>query len=149
MDNMLADGYLWFKTIHILAVIAWVAGLLLLPRYFVLHSQIDPGDPTSAKLITMESKLRRIIITPAMIATWLFGILLVAALWPGIMSAGWFHVKLTLVIILSGYHGFLVKLAKEFKRGERRRGHKFYRMVNEIPFILTIIIVAMVVLKPF
>ena len=148
MQEVLSGWYLWLKTIHILAVIAWMAGLLLLPRYFVLHSQVEPSDPTSDKLITMESKLRKIIIAPSMIATWLFGILLAVSI-PDIMSQGWFHVKLTMVILLSAYHGYLVRLAKEFKRGERKHGHKFYRGINEIPFVLAIIIVAMVVLKPF
>ena len=148
MQDILSSWYLWLKTIHILAVIAWMAGLLLLPRYFVLHAQVEPSDPTSDRLITMESKLRGIIIAPSMIATWLFGILLALSI-PDIMSQGWFHVKLTMVILLSAYHGYLVRLAKEFKRGERKHPHKFYRAINEIPFVLAIVIVAMVVLKPF
>jgi len=148
MLEFLGDWYLWIKTLHILSVIAWMAGMLLLPRYFVLHSQVGPSDPTSDRLVAMETKLRHIIITPAMTGTWLFGILL-ALVYPDIMSAGWFHVKLTLVIILSGYHGYLVRLAKAFRRGERRHTDRFYRMINEIPFLLLIIIVAMVVVKPF
>ena len=122
MQEVLSSWYLWLKTIHILAVIAWMAGLLLLPRYFVLHSQVDPNDPTSDRLVAMETD---------------------------IMGQGWFHVKLTMVLLLSGYHGYLVRLAKQFKRGERKHSHKFYRGINEIPFLLAIVIVAMVVLKPF
>lgn len=148
MGDFLNDWFLWIKTLHILSVIAWMAGLLILPRYFVLHSQIEPSNPISDKLLAMESKARKIIITPSMIATWLFGILLAMAT-PGIMSQGWFHVKLALVIIMSAYHGYLVRLAKEFKRGERKHEHKFYRMINEIPFLLLIVIVIMVVVKPF
>lgn len=148
MATFLADGYLWILALHILSVIAWMAGLLILPRYFVLHSQIEPGSDVSVMLLAMEAKLRKIILTPAMIATWVLGLMLMVGT-GALSSGGWFHLKLVLVVILSGFHGFLIKLAKEFKNDKRQRSHRFYRLINEVPFVLAIVIVFLVILKPF
>lgn len=148
MMAFLADGYLWILALHILSFIAWMAGLLMLPRYFVYHADTEIGSDASAMLQTMEAKLRKIILTPAMIATWVFGLMLMVGT-GALSSGGWFHVKLVLVLVLSGFHGFLIKLAKEFQNDKRQRSHKFYRKINEVPFVLAIGIVFLVILKPF
>jgi len=149
MADFAANWYLWIKAVHILAVIAWVAGLLMMPRYFVYHADTAPGSESSNLLLTMEGKLRKIILAPSIVLVWAFGLTLAAM--PGVLagSIGWFHVKLTAVVLLSAYHGYLMMLFKQFQRGERKHSHKFYRAINEIPFLLAIIAVFMVVLKPF
>lgn len=149
MAEFLVTAYSWIKVLHIIFIIAWVAGLVMLPRYFVYHAGTTPGSEAHAMLVAMETRLMRIILTPAMIGSWIFGILL--AVTPGILSGatGWFHVKLTAVILLSALHGLFARWARDFRNGRNTKSHKFYRLMNEIPFLLTIVIVFMVILKPF
>lgn len=149
MAEFLVTAYPWIKALHIVFIIAWVAGLVMLPRYFVYHADATPGSEAAAMLVTMETRLLRIILTPAMIISWILGVLL--AVTPGILSGGtgWFHVKLTAAIILSALHGLFARWARDFRNGRNKRSHKFYRLMNEVPFVLTIVIVFMVILKPF
>jgi protoporphyrinogen IX oxidase len=141
--------YLWLKAFHIIAVIAWMAGMFYLPRLFVYHAMAKPGSEQSETFKVMERRLLKAIINPAMIATWLFGILLV--LTPGVLdwSAGWWHVKLLAVILLSGFHGAASRLRRDFLEDRNTRPQRFYRMANEVPTLLVVIIVVMVIVRPF
>jgi putative membrane protein len=139
--------YLWLKAFHIIAVISWMAGMLYLPRLFVYHCGAAPGSPQSETFKVMERKLLRVIINPAMIATWILGLWLLYE--TGDYKAGWFHAKFALVIILSGYHGLLVRWMKDFAADRNQRSEKFYRIANEIPAVLMIGIVILAVVKPF
>lgn len=147
MTEALLPYYLWLKAFHIIAVIAWMAGMLYLPRLFVYHCETTPGTPEYDRFVLMERKLMRIIINPSMIAVWVLGLLLVETLqaW----SAGWFHAKLALVIILSGFHGMFSRWRRDFERGENRKNQRFFRFVNEVPAVLMMLIVILVVVKPF
>jgi putative membrane protein len=139
--------YLWFKAFHIIAVIAWMAGMLYLPRLFAYHADVPAGSPQSETFKVMERRLLRLIINPAMIVTWLLGIYLVFE--GGFLSAGWFHAKFALVLAMSTLHGFLARWRKQFARDANTHSAKFYRIVNEIPTVLLIAIVILVVVKPF
>jgi putative membrane protein len=139
--------YLWLKAFHIIAVIAWMAGLLYLPRLFVYHAAVEPGSGQSATFKVMEWRLLKLIINPAMIATWVLGLLLV---WlGGWHTAGWMQAKFALVIAMSAVHGFFVRWVKDFAADRNTRSQKFYRIINEVPTVLLIIIVILVVIKPF
>ena len=139
--------YEWVKAFHIIAVIAWMAGMLYLPRLFVYHCAAPAGSPQSETFKTMERRLLRAIINPALIATWVLGIWLA---WLGGWAwAGWFQAKVALVIAMSGLHGMLARYVREFGADQNRHSQKFYRIINEIPTILMIGIVLLVVLKPF
>lgn len=140
--------YLWLKALHVIAVISWMAGMLYLPRLFVYHCETDVGSDGSERFKVMERKLFRAIINPAMIATWLFGLGMLATGFVD-LGAGWLHVKLTLVVLLSGVHGWFSKLRKDFEADKNQRPQKFYRMINEVPTVLMIGIVIMVIVKPF
>jgi putative membrane protein len=139
--------YLWIKVGHILAVIAWMAGTLYLPRLFVYHTAAPPGSRESETFKVMERRLIAAIITPAMIATWIFGLLLAwrGEWWP----AGWLHAKLLLVILMTGLHGFLSRCRRDFEADRNRRSQRFFRILNEVPTLLLILIVILVVVKPF
>jgi putative membrane protein len=139
--------YEWIKAFHIIAVIAWMAGMLYLPRLFVYHCGAEPGSKQSETFKVMERRLLRAIITPAMILTWVLGLWL--AWGGGFLSAGWLHVKLLLVIVLSGMHGLFTRWARDFGADRNARSEKFYRIVNEIPTVLMIAIVILAVVKPF
>ena len=138
---------LWLKAFHIIAVIAWMAGMLYLPRLFVYHCEAEPGSKRSETFKVMERRLLRFIINPAMIATWLLGLWL--AWITGSFHAGWLHAKLALVIALSVTHMFFARWVKDFAADRNRRSQKFYRIANEIPTILMILIVILAVVKPF
>ena len=139
--------YEWLKAFHIIAVIAWMAGMLYLPRLFVYHCAAEPGSVQSETFKVMERRLLRAIINPAMIATWLLGLWLV---WlGGWMLAPWFHLKLALVIVMSGVHALLARYVRDFAADRNRHSQKFYRIINEVPTVLMIAIVLVVVLKPF
>jgi protoporphyrinogen IX oxidase len=139
--------YLWLKAFHVIAVIAWMAGMLYLPRLFVYHSEVPKGSIQSDTFKIMERRLLKAIINPAMIVTWLLGLYLV---WDGgWYTSGWLHAKLLLVLILSGVHGFLSKTVKVFAADGNVRPAKFYRMINEVPTVLMIGIVILVIVKPF
>lgn len=138
-------AFLWVKALHIMAVIAWMAGLFYLPRLYVYHAAATAGGEASETFKTMEAKLLKVIMNPAMIAAWVFGL----ALWIGWGAGPWMHAKFVLVLAMSGYHGFLAKLRKDFKRDENARPEKFFRLINEIPTLLMVVIVILVVVKPF
>ncbi|MEO8560034.1 MAG: protoporphyrinogen oxidase HemJ [Rhodospirillales bacterium] len=143
----MSDLYTWLKTLHILSVIAWMAGMLYLPRLYVYHAGAAKGSELSETFKTMERRLLRGIINPAMMATWTFGLLMV---WQGnLWEAGWLHAKLVLVLLMSGLHGFYSRWRKDFANDANRRDAKFYRIMNELPFVLLIGIVILVVFKPF
>lgn len=139
--------YLWIKAAHIIFVIFWIAGLFLLPRYYVYHQESTPGSQEERRWIDRERKLRNVIITPAMIIVWILGITLatVGHFW----SSGWLMAKLSIVIGLSAYHGYMVGYGKKLARGERPVSGRALRIMNEIPGIATAVIVILVVLKPF
>jgi protoporphyrinogen IX oxidase len=147
MTEALAPYYLWLKAFHILAVIAWMAGMLYLPRLFVYHCEVQPGTAEYARFVKMEERLMRIIINPAMIAVWVLGILLAFSL--NAWAEGWLHTKLLFVVILSGLHGFYSRWRRDFEKGQNKHTQRFYRIMNEVPFGLLVVIVLLVVLKPF
>lgn len=139
--------YLWLKAFHIMSVIAWMAAMFYLPRLFVYHAQVEAGSEQSELFKVMERRLLKAIMTPAMIATWVFGLWL--AIETGAFSDGWFHAKMTLVLLMSGAHGYLAKCTRIFASDANTKGDRYYRIVNEIPTVLMIGIVLLVVLKPF
>jgi putative membrane protein len=139
--------YEWLKAFHIIAVIAWMAGMLYLPRLFVYHCEADAGSMQSETFKVMERRLLRAIMNPAMIATWVLGLWLAHA--GGWFASPWLHIKLLLVVLLSGAHGFFSRCVKDFARDRNRRTQRFYRFINEVPTLLMIGIVLVVVLKPF
>ncbi|MHB1207835.1 MAG: protoporphyrinogen oxidase HemJ [Rhodospirillaceae bacterium] len=147
MSGFLSSAYPWIKSIHIIAVISWMAGLLYLPRLFVNHVTATPD--AAEMLARMEERLLRIIMRPASAATLIFGGLLLAT--PGVVdwSQGWIHVKLLCVVGLFIMHGLMERWRGEFARGQNKRPARFFRMINEVPTLLMIIIVLMVVAKPF
>jgi len=144
------DVYLWLKAFHIIAVVAWLAGMLYLPRLFVYHCQAEPGSTQSATFKLMERRLLKLIINPAMIATWLLGLTLIWLMGKAAFAqAGWLHAKLALVLAMSAVHGFFVRWVKDFAADRNAHSQKFYRIVNEIPTALLILIVILAVVKPF
>jgi putative membrane protein len=144
--------YDWIKAFHIIAVIAWMAGMLYLPRLFVYHCAAEPGSVQSETFKVMERRLLRAIINPAMVATWVFGLWL-AWLGPdsryGWFASGWLWAKIVLVLGLSAVHGLLARWRKDFAQDRNRHSQRFYRIINEVPTVLMILIVLLVVLKPF
>ena len=141
------DFYLWLKAFHIIAVIAWMAGMLYLPRLFVYHCAALPGSPQSETFKVMERRLLKAIINPAMIATWVLGLWL--AWRAGWWQAGWLHAKIGLVVGMSAVHGFFARCVKDFAADRNTRSAGFYRLFNEVPTLLMIAIVILVVVKPF
>ena len=139
--------YEWIKALHIIAVIAWMAGMLYLPRLMVYHCAAEVGSVQSETFKVMERRLLKAIINPAMIVTWLAGLWLVYE--GGWYKAGWFHAKFALVLAMSAMHGFLVRWVREFAEDRNNRPARFYRIANEVPTLLMIGIVILVVVKPF
>jgi len=139
--------FLWFKAFHVIAVIAWMAGMLYLPRLFVYHCEAERGSRQSETFKIMERRLLRGIINPAMVASWALG------LWIAIdgrfLSAPWLWSKLALVAVLSAIHGLLVRWTRDFAADDNRHSQRFYRIVNEIPAVLMVGIVILAVIKPF
>lgn len=142
------DGlYDWIKALHIIAAISWMAGMFYLPRLFVYHCDAEPGSKQSETFKVMEQKLLRLIINPAMIATWVFGLWLA---WKGFgFMGGWLHAKIALVLLLSGAHGYFSASVRRFANDKNTKPAKHWRMVNEIPTVLMMLIVILVVVKPF
>lgn len=140
-------AYLWLKALHVLSVIAWMAGMLYLPRLFVYHAGVEPSSAQSETFKVMERRLLRAIMTPAMILVWATGLTL--AWWHGFYTAGWLHAKIGLVILLSGAHGYFSATVRKFRNDANRRSPGFYRVANEIPTLLMIGIVILAVVKPF
>ncbi len=139
--------YLWLKAAHVVAAIAWMAGMLYLPRLFVYHCEAETGSKQSETFKVMERRLLTVIINPAMITAWALGLWLA---WDGgWFSAPWLHAKLTLVVALSGLHGYFARWVVDFSADRNRHSRKFYRIINEIPTIMMIAIVILVVVKPF
>lgn len=147
MKTFLADYYLWFKALHILAVIAWMSGMFYLPRLFVYHTETQPGAPDYQRFCIMERRLMNAIMTPSLILVWVLGLLL--AWLGGWMEMGWLHVKMALVLGLSGVHGANRRYVRDFATGRNRHSARFFRMWNELPTVFLIAIVILVVLKPF
>jgi putative membrane protein len=147
MDWILAMTYLWLKAGHIIFVIFWMAGLFMLPRYFVYHQESEAGSAEEARWIDREAKLRKIILNPALIIVWVLGLALAHSI--GAFAQGWFHLKLAAVLGLTFYHMWLMRYAKALARGERRLTGKQLRLLNEVPGLAAAVIVIMVVVKPF
>lgn len=139
------DAYLIIKALHLTAVIFWMAGLLYLPRLYVYHSSATPGGELEAKMEEAEQKLLRIIMNPAMIVAFILGLILFGYNMPPPL---WLLIKITLALFLMGYHGFLSKTRKQFLGGGRPKSEKFFRRINEIPAIVTLIIVCLAIIKP-
>ena len=147
LRDTLAAYTQWFLAAHIIAVIAWMAGMLYLPRLFVYHTQTQPGSEGSERFKVMEKKLLRGIINPAMIAVWLLGLTL--AWLTGAYMQPWLQIKFVLVLVLSGLHGFFARTVKTFARDANTRDARFYRIVNEAPAVLMVLIVILAVVRPF
>ena len=145
---LLTALYPWVKAAHVIAMVAWMAGMFYLPRLFVYHCDLQRGGAESERFKIMEHRLLRQIINPAMIATWTFGILLV--LTPGVIdwSAPWWHVKLAAVLAMSGFHAAMSKWRRRFLEDRNTRSHRNYRFANEVPTLLLIVIVIMVIVRP-
>jgi len=147
-----ADLYLWIKALHLIAVVFWMAGMYMLPRLFVYHYPAAVGSELSETMKAAERRLLRIIINPAMIAAWILGISLVFMLFPGLEGfgqAGWLHAKLLFVVGLSALHANLAAWRKAFERDERPKSERFFRLINEIAPVATIVIIILVIVKPF
>lgn len=142
-----AEAYPWLKAVHVMAVISWMAGMLYLPRLFVYHAEAGPGSEVSETLKVMERRLLRIIVNPAMVATWVLGLWL--AWQGGWLSAGWFHAKLALVLALSGVHGYFSGAVRRFGEDRNTAPSRHWRMWNEVPAVLMAGIVILVIVKPF
>lgn len=141
--------YNLFLSLHIISFVAWMAGMFYLPRLFVYHSQKDIGSDSSETFKIMEKKLLKIIMNPAMISTWVFGFLLIGQIGFETMTEIWLQIKLFMVLLMSGCHGFLSKIVKNFEMDQRSRSENFFRYINELPTILLIVIVIMAIFKPF
>lgn len=148
MTDYLLTIYPWIKAFHITMVIAWMAAMMYLPRLFIYHHQATAGGEAETFFVQMERRLLKGIMTPSMIAVWLAAFLMMAAN-PGLIQSGWFHVKLAGVLGITGIHGFYVGSQRKFAAGERPKTEKFWRLINEAPFLLLIVVVIMVIVKPF
>ena len=142
------DTYLIYKSLHLIAVISWMAGLLYLPRIFVYHAEKNEISSISETFKTMEKKLYFFIMYPAMILSWIFALIMLHKN-TSLLSVGWMHIKILLVVFLTAYHFFLGSCLKKFKNDNNSKSSKFFRITNEIPTILLILIVFLAILKPF
>ena len=145
----LTPFYSWLKAAHVISMVAWMAGMFYLPRLFVYQCDVPRGSAESERFKLMERRLLKQIINPAMIATFGFGILL--ALTPGVIdwAAGWWHVKLVAIVLMTGVHGVLVSRRRDFLHDRNTRPARYFRILNEVPTVLLVIIVVMVIVKPF
>ena len=139
--------YYWLKAGHLIFVIFWMAGLFMLPRFFVYHQEAAAGSPEDAAWVERERRLLRIILTPSIVVVWLLGLLLAFSI--DAWSQGWFHAKLLLVLALSGYHGWMAGYAKKLARGERPLEGRKLRLLNEVPGVAAALIVVLVIVRPF
>lgn len=146
--EFLAVNAQWLKVGHLASVVAWMAGILYLPRLFIYHHQSQAGGEAEGLFIKMQGRLLKGIMTPAMLATWIFAILLMVAN-TSVFSGGWFYVKLVSVLVITAVHGFYAASRKKFMAGERPKTEKFWRMINEVPFVLMLVVLVMVLVKPF
>ncbi|ACJ00168.1 protoporphyrinogen oxidase HemJ [Rhodospirillum centenum] len=141
--------YLWIKSFHVISMVAWMAGMFYLPRLFVYHTQTTPGAADYQRFVVMERKLLKYIMNPALIATWTFGLAMLA-LNPSLLSGqGWMHAKILLVLGMTAAHMLLGRYRREFEETRSARSEKFFRVFNEVPTILLIVIVILVIVKPF
>ncbi len=147
MEGFLGGAYLWIKALHVISVIAWMAGMLYLPRLYVYHCAAEPGSIQSETFKVMERRLLRAILNPAMIASWLFGLMLVAHL--GAWDEGWMLAKFGCLLAMQLVHAGYARWRREFEQDENRRSDKFYRMMNEVPTVLLVLIVILVIVQPF
>jgi putative membrane protein len=147
MQDILAMTYLWLKAGHVIFVIFWMAGLFMLPRFFVYHQEAAAGSEEAARWADRERKLLRIILTPAIIVVWVLGIALASTI--GAWTEGWLHAKLLIVLLLSAYHGYLAGYARKLAAGEQPLTGKRLRLLNEVPGIAVVLIVILVIVKPF
>ena len=147
MNEILSMLYLWLKAAHIIFIIFWMAGLFMMPRFFVYHQECAVGSDEARKWIEREGKLRKIILNPSLVITWILGLFLAYNI--GAFSQGWFHAKLLVVLLLTGYHGWMIGYVKKLARGERTMSDKALRLANEVPGIAAAIIVILVIIKPF
>ena len=150
MEGFLGGSYLWVKSFHLIAVIFWMAGMFMMPRFFAYHAEENAaygvGSSSDLTWRERERRLMRIIINPSMMISWILGVMLATDLgWGG----GWLHAKLAIVLLLSAYHGMLSKWRKQFAAGNNPRGTRFYRIINELPTLAVVAIVILVIVKPF
>ena len=149
IQDTLVAAYPWIKSLHVISVIAWMAGMFYLPRLYVYHCMVKRGSAESERFKVMERRLYKQIINPAMMATWTFGLLLMHT--PGVIDwhSGWWWTKFISVIAMSGFHGALGGWRRAFLEDRNLKPHRFYRIANEVPTLLMFIIVIMVIAKPF
>jgi putative membrane protein len=147
LQTALSLTYAWLKAGHVIFVIFWIAGMFMLPRFYIYHQEALPGSEEEKRWIDRERKLRSIIITPSMTLVWLFGLGLmwVTEAW----TMGWFQLKFAIVLALSGYHGWMVGYGKKLARGERPVSGRSLRMMNEIPGLAVVLVVILVIVRPF
>ncbi len=141
--------YLYVKALHIISVIFWMAGMLYLPRLYVYHTECAPGSEASERFKVMERRLLRRIVNPAMIASWIFGLWLVYIVGNELKTAGWFHTKLMLLVVMQIIHACLARWRRDFENDRNIHSAKFYRLINEVPAVLVILIVLLAIIKPF
>jgi putative membrane protein len=146
-QGFLGAAYLWVKAAHVTFVIFWIAGLFIVPRYYVHHQATTPGSAEDRAWIEREDRARTIILMPAMLIVWVLGLMLAVHL--GIFGQLWFSAKLLLVVILTGYQGWITSYGRKLANGHRELGDKKLRMMNEVPGILTALIVVLVIVRPF
>jgi putative membrane protein len=146
---MASDPYFWMKALHIIAVVGWMGGLLIYPRLLVYRLEGQGDARIEAMMDAAAKRTRTIIMTPMMVVVWLMGIALLGQQWNAFSGSGWIWVKLALVLVMSGFHGYLMGLGRKVAAGERPIEPKKLRAINEIPFVIMIFIVILVVVKPF
>jgi len=151
MAAFLSSIYLWIKAVHLIAVIAWMAGIFYLPRLYVYHAErAAPGSELSETFKEMERKLLRVIMNPAMIAAWIFGLAMLAVIgWDGFWASGWLQAKIALVVVMTGFHHTLASWRKDFAADANRRPGRHYRIANEFPTLLMAAIVILAIVEPF
>ncbi len=149
MDDFLFTNWEWLRALHIISVISWMAGMLYLPRLFVYHVDAKPHSEMSETFKVMERRLLRIILNPAMIASWVFGGLMLYANWDVYKSEHWMHAKLLLIVLMTGVHHVYIKHVKRFATDRNEKSAKYFRVLNEIPTVFMIIIVILVIVEPF
>jgi protoporphyrinogen IX oxidase len=147
LQTALSLTYAWIKAGHVIFVIFWMAGLFMLPRFYVYHQEAAPGSAEEARWIERERKLRHIIITPAMLLVWIFGVTL--AWISGAWNEAWLQLKFLIVLALSAYHGWMIAYGRKLAKGERPVSGRSLRLMNEVPGLATVIIVILVIVKPF
>ena len=147
MTDWLGTAYDWVKAVHVIAVIFWIAGLFMLPRFLVYQMASAPGSAEDALWNERNARIKRIILNPGLVLVWILG--LMAATSYGFAGAGWLHAKIAVVVLLSGYHGWLVATAKKFARRQRPYAERTLRLLNEVPALATIVIVLLAIVKPF